>query len=80
MPTSGNAQPMGRYIGGLPREEAEVVQLIDLMGFTLDEAAQALDRPRGTISTQHIRARQAMRDLARASERATKLGAHSAGG
>jgi RNA polymerase sigma-70 factor (ECF subfamily) len=69
-----------RYIGCLPEVEAEVVQLIDLMGLTLNEAAEALDRPRGTVSTQHIRARKALRDLARASARGTKLGAIQEGG
>jgi RNA polymerase sigma-70 factor (ECF subfamily) len=67
-----------QYIKCLPEVEAEVVQLIDLMGLTLDEAAAALDRPRGTVSTQHIRARKALRDRAQASARGTKLGHYQA--
>lgn len=62
------------YIGLLPDAEAKVIQAVDLMGLTLAEAAEALDCPLGTVTTQHVRALRTLRDLARASERATALG------
>jgi RNA polymerase sigma-70 factor (ECF subfamily) len=64
-----------RYIDQLPEEEAEAIQLVDLMEMSVAAAAEALGRPRGTVVTQLVRARKMLCDLALASERATTLGA-----
>jgi RNA polymerase sigma-70 factor (ECF subfamily) len=64
-----------RYIAQLSPEEAAVIRAVDGEGLTLDEAAAMLGRPRGTVATQHDRAREKLREMARASERAAALGA-----
>ncbi len=71
---------VARYIGMLSPAEAEVVRAIDLDGMLVDEAARKLELPRGTVSTVHIRARQKLREIALASERATTLGVRRAPG
>ena len=60
------------YLRILPRAQAEVVCCVDLQGMTIDEAAAALGRKRGTVSTQLTRAREKLQDLARESERRTR--------
>ncbi len=64
-----------RYLGELPEEEAQVVRCVHFWKMTLDQTAEAVGRPRGTVSTQLTRGKKMLRDIARASERATKLGA-----
>ena len=44
-------------LAGMPRELAEVVVLRDLQGFSLEEAAVALDLPLGTVKSRLHRAR-----------------------
>jgi len=69
-----------RYLSHLTRAEAEVFRCIDLEGMTIDDAAETLQRPRGTVSTQIARARAKLEDLARASDRAAAVDAQSARG
>lgn len=65
---------LARYLGAIPAALAEVVRRVDLDGLTIDQAAADLGRPRGTISRQLARARDRLFDLARASERRTRMG------
>ena len=62
-----------RYLSQLTRAEAEVFRCADLEGMIIDDAAERLQRPRGTVSTQIARARAKLEDLARASERAAEV-------
>lgn len=64
---------LARYVGCLRPEEAEVIRCI-LVGMSIDETAAALQRPRGTVSTQLTSARDKLAELAHASDRATELG------
>ena len=65
---------VARYIGMLSKVEAEVVRAIDLEDMTVKAVAKKLGLPLGTVSTVHIRARQKLREIALASERATTFG------
>jgi len=68
-------EKLDRYLGRLPPEEAEAVRAVDIDGLTIEEAAAALGRHRGTVATRLARARDNLRAMALASERATALGA-----
>lgn len=68
-------EKLARYLTCLPPQEAEAVRCIDLLGLTIEEAAEALARPRATVAKQHQRAREKLEELVRASERETALGA-----
>jgi RNA polymerase sigma-70 factor, ECF subfamily len=47
----------------LPVGQREVMSLIDLQGFSYDEAAQILDIPVGTVNSRLCRARETLREL-----------------
>ena len=50
-----------------------MIRCVDLDVMTIDEAATLLRRPRGTVSTQHTRAREKLKDFAQAFERGAGL-------
>jgi RNA polymerase sigma factor (sigma-70 family) len=60
---------MKGYVGRLSKEEAEVFEARELHGMIFEVIAAALDRPLGTVVSQHARAIEKLRDMARASER-----------
>jgi RNA polymerase sigma factor (sigma-70 family) len=64
-----------RYFDDLPEEEAEVVQRREIDEQSFDAIAEALGRHRSTVIHQYNRGMQRLDELARASERATALGA-----
>lgn len=51
-----------RAMEGLPTEQAEVIHLVGVMGFTYSDAAGVLDVPVGTVMSRLSRARAALRD------------------
>lgn len=67
-------EKLGRYLGRLSPVEADVIRCIDLGDMTIDEAAEALERMPGTVSTQIVRARKKLVELAKESTRETELG------
>lgn len=69
-----------RYFAELPLKERRVLQLIDLEGNTLKQAAAELGLALGSVSTLHTRARKNLREIALASERATRVGRRRAVG
>ena len=50
------------------------VRWVDAEDMTIDEAALALERKRGTVSTQLTRARDKVEEMAKESRRETELG------
>lgn len=50
-----------RAISGLESQHQDLILLCDFSGFTLDEAAQALDIPRETAKSRLYRARELVR-------------------
>jgi RNA polymerase sigma factor (sigma-70 family) len=63
------------YVRKLTPEEAEVFEAREIHEQSFDAIAAALGRPRTTVINQHARAMEKLGELARASERATALGA-----
>ena len=51
-----------RAMEGLPTEQAEVIHLVGVMGFTYADAAELLSLPVGTVMSRLSRARAALRD------------------
>lgn len=64
-----------RYLTYLPTAQADVIRLMDLEMLTIEEAAEALDRPHGTVASQRRRALRKLREYALESERGTSFGA-----
>ena len=63
-------QKVERWSRGLPPEQAEVLRFTHGAGMSLDEAAEALGRPRSTVHHQLQAATEKLQEMARASERA----------
>jgi DNA-directed RNA polymerase specialized sigma24 family protein len=66
-----------RYLATLSKEsveEAEAVQCVEVLGMTLAETAQELGRPLSSVAAQAKRGSEKLKELARASDRATELG------
>jgi RNA polymerase sigma factor (sigma-70 family) len=63
-----------RYIDQLPYPQQQAIRAVDLGDMTFDEAAVVLKRARGTVSTQVLRAREIVEELAKESARQTALG------
>ena len=53
---------VSRVMEGLPAEQAEVLHLVGVMGFTYSDAAEVLGVPVGTVMSRLSRARAALRD------------------
>jgi RNA polymerase sigma factor (sigma-70 family) len=67
-------EKLERYLTFLPEEQAEVIRCVYLWAMTIDETAEAVGRPRGTVSTQLASGLAKLKELANASERGTILG------
>lgn len=65
---------LSRYLAALPEAEAEVVWHVDALGYTIDQTAQLLRRPRGTVATQRDRGKDRLEEMALESLRAVTLG------
>jgi RNA polymerase sigma factor (sigma-70 family) len=48
---------------GLPIEQAEILHLVGVLGFTYSDAAEVLGVPTGTVMSRLSRARAALRDI-----------------
>jgi RNA polymerase sigma factor (sigma-70 family) len=53
------------YLAHLSKEQAEVVRCVELYELTLEQTAQAVGRPLGTVSSQLTRARKLLKELGR---------------
>jgi RNA polymerase sigma factor (sigma-70 family) len=51
-----------KVLQGLPAEQAEVLHLVGVLGFTYSDAAEVLGVPTGTVMSRVSRARAALRD------------------
>lgn len=58
-------EDLNRALGALPEAYRTAVLLIDVEGWTLEEAARALDVPVGTVQSRVFRGRRALRALLR---------------
>jgi DNA-directed RNA polymerase specialized sigma24 family protein len=62
---------VGKALGALATEHAEVLHLVGVLGFTYSDAAEVLGVPTGTVMSRLSRARHALRDnMDRSSDRA----------
>jgi len=83
---SGGAAPAGRLsldemqevIGRLPADQRAVLLLVSLESMTVEESAQILSRPRGTVLARLERARAAVGQMTGAERRAAVAAAGSA--
>jgi RNA polymerase sigma-70 factor (ECF subfamily) len=50
-----------RALAGLPAEQAEILHLVGVLGFTYSEAAELLEVPAGTVMSRLSRARAALK-------------------
>jgi RNA polymerase sigma factor (sigma-70 family) len=64
--TSSQMQALAGYVVRLPGREREAFQLVQIEQFTFDEAAEKLDRPRGTVIHEVRRAAEKVASMARA--------------
>ena len=64
---------MEGYVDRLSKEEAEVFKARELHGMIFEVIALAVDRPLDTVVSQHARAMEKLRAMARASERPAAL-------
>jgi RNA polymerase sigma factor (sigma-70 family) len=53
---------VARAMEGLPTEQAEILHLVGVMGFSYSDAAEVLGVPVGTVMSRLSRARAALRD------------------
>jgi RNA polymerase sigma factor (sigma-70 family) len=60
-----------RFLDVIPAPQREVIQLVDLGGMLIEEAAEALGRPLGTAASQRYRGLEKLRDLALAYQTGT---------
>jgi RNA polymerase sigma-70 factor (ECF subfamily) len=65
---------LARYLETLPKEEAEVILCNEIYGMTIEQTAQALQRPWGTVASKLARAKDRLRERAQESDRATLAG------
>jgi RNA polymerase sigma factor (sigma-70 family) len=65
---------LARYVHVLTPAEREAIELIELEGMIIDDAALKLGRPRGTVANQYARGMRKLRDEALASDRAVARG------
>ena len=63
-------EKLERYIACLPQKQQQVIRCVDFEGMSLEETADALGRPCGTVASQLARAKEMLEELALASERA----------
>jgi RNA polymerase sigma-70 factor (ECF subfamily) len=54
---------LDRTLSNLPEEQSLVIMLVDRLGFSYEEAAEAMEVPLGTIKSRLYRGRSQMRDL-----------------
>ena len=59
-------EKLERYLGCLSDVEREVFWSMEVEGNTLEETSQALDRARGTVSTQILRAQKKIKQCQQA--------------
>jgi RNA polymerase sigma factor (sigma-70 family) len=65
---------LARYLRLLPEDVAEVIWLIDGLGFSFDETVDELGLSHGTVSTWYYRGKKKLKELDTESERAAVLG------
>jgi RNA polymerase sigma factor (sigma-70 family) len=71
-------EKLRRYLKKLPAKEAEVLRCIELEGMTIQEAADALKRPKSTVKDDLDRAWERLRGFVLESARAAELRARKA--
>ncbi len=54
---------LDRTLSNLPEEQSLAIMLVDRLGFSYEEAAEAMEVPLGTIKSRLYRGRSQMRDL-----------------